>query len=298
MSAEETLIEWRVETSADAIEAVADCIEEASGVAPAIYMDRDRSFGRASLFLESPDEIPRYASLVGLRIEALRDAGIEVGETSIQSLPVPKEDWSESWKRHFEDLAIGERLWIRASWSADAVPDGRIAVTLDPGLSFGTGRHATTKFCLESIEALSTAGRVETLLDVGCGSGLLAIAGARLGARRVVAFDNDPDAVKSAIENGVRNGLAGDVDWSVGSVETFEPDAPFDLVCANLVFSLVQANAERLVRWARPGGSVVVAGILVEQFDDVIQTFEGLGWSLGDSRSEGEWRSGLFSRAD
>lgn len=290
--------EFQVALSAEASEALADYLEEQLGQPPSVYLDRECGDGRVSAYIDESVDAERLRQDTLERIEWLRTCGLDVGEPNIQALPVAKEDWAESWKRHFPILEIGARVRLVPSWLADeAAPSDRIDVILDPGFSFGTGHHATTAFCLERLQDPWPEGSTtRSLLDVGTGSGLLAIAGAALGYDRIEAFDYDPDSVRSARENAARNPGATRVRFFQEDVREVAIDQPFDDVCANLVTPVILENAQRLVRWVAPGGRLIVAGILVEQFESVIAAMAGLGWRLDLAKSEKEWRSGAFSQ--
>src|ERR1019366_8464695 len=134
--------------------------------------------------------------------------GLDIGPGRISLLGVSREDWAESWKLHFKPLLIGSALLLKPSWSRRRPGKGQAVVVLDPGLSFGTGRHPTTAFCLRQLVARRRSGESQSCLDIGTGSGILAIAAAKLGYAPVDAFDFDPEAVRIARANARRNGVA------------------------------------------------------------------------------------------
>ena len=188
--------------------------------------------------------------------------------------PVREDGWADAWKQHFRPLRIGRngRLLVRPSWDEEArAAPGTVVVTLDPGRAFGTGQHATTRLCLEAIERLVRAG--DAVLDVGTGSGILALAAARLGATTVHALDTDPEALAAARENAAHNALEDRIEVRAGSLGSAWPSlarwpAPprsaYDLVVANIssavVVELLPAAAAALV----PGGHLVASGFLSE----------------------------------
>jgi ribosomal protein L11 methyltransferase len=186
----------------------------------------------------------------------------------IQPFPSPtfrsvdEQDWAEIWKREYRPLPIGRRLMVLPSWST-ADPGGRLVVRLEPGMAFGTGAHPTTRHCLELIEETLRPG--ERVVDLGCGSGILSIAAARMGARRVLALDTDPQAVELAQLNVRRNRVARQVKVALGS---YRADGPgrielVDLLVANLrsdtLIDLLQAG---LATWVGPTGRLVLSGLL------------------------------------
>ncbi len=220
--------------------------------------------------------------------------------------PVREADWADAWKEHFHPLRFGRngRLIVRPSWDEAVVAEpGAIVVTLDPGRAFGTGQHATTRLCLEAIERLVRAG--DTVLDVGTGSGILAIAAARLGATTVHALDTDPEAIAAARENAARNSVDDRIEVRAGSLGSAWPSvahsaAPprevYDLVVANVssavVLELLPAAAAALV----PGGHLVASGFLHEAAPRIEAAARAAGLVDATIQHDGEW-SALIARA-
>ena len=126
----------------------------------------------------------------------------------VERVPVVSQDWAHAWKAHFGAFGVGNRLWVRPSWEETGGPEGRVELRLDPGMAFGTGQHETTRLCLAWLDQEINSAEAPTVLDYGCGSGLLAIAAARLGAERVIAVDNDPQALAATRANAEANGVA------------------------------------------------------------------------------------------
>jgi ribosomal protein L11 methyltransferase len=175
---------------------------------------------------------------------------------------VADRDWVRATQSQFDPIPIGERLVITPSWHADALMGDRLAIVLDPGLAFGTGSHPTTRLCLQWLERHLAPG--ESVIDYGCGSGVLAIAAARLGAARVVAIDIDPQALQAARDNAARNHVQVEVR---GTVDARPPVA--DVVVANILSSPLKLLAPLLVSLVRPGGRLVLSGVLERQVDEV-----------------------------
>jgi ribosomal protein L11 methyltransferase len=193
---------------------------------------------------------------------------------------IADEDWLESWKAQFTPIRIGP-FFVRPSWS-DARDDG-IPLVLDPGMAFGTGLHPTTRQCLEALGELEVAGR--SVLDVGTGSGILAIGAAKRGAGRVVAVDVDPLAVKAARENVARNAVA--VEVREGSADAV--DGRFDLVLANLVADTLVAVAAALRARTADGGTLVCAGIVAEKESGVIHALAAAGLRVAGRDRRDDW---------
>lgn len=181
---------------------------------------------------------------------------------------LPDRAWEREWLKDFMPMRFGERLWVLPEgFVADA--DDAVVVRLDPGLAFGTGTHATTALCLEWLDKTEIAGR--TLLDFGCGSGILAIAGLKLGARSVTALDIDRQAITATRQNALKN----DVDNRLVTTMQFEQlDGQFDFVVANILAGTLVDHAEFVCDHLRPGGRLALSGILAEQVADVTAAYQ------------------------
>lgn len=214
--------------------------------------------------------------------EAAAEQGGELAE-------VPDQDWGETWKRDLRPFQVG-RIWVRPSWIAEAPPPGAAEVVLDPGMAFGTGSHPTTALCLRALSRLLAERPRQRVLDVGTGSGLLAIAAARLGAAEVVGTDNDPVAVQVARENAQRNGVA--LRLHLVPVSPGALRGPFDLVVANILANTLAELAPELSRQVAPGGCLLLSGLLAGQEDGVRDAYlaEGLLADRAGDGAEGEWR--------
>ena len=167
---------------------------------------------------------------------------------------------------------------------------------LDPGLSFGTGQHATTRFCLEEIERLQITSQSQSLLDIGTGSGILAIAAVKLGFSPVKAFDFDPDSVQVTHENASDNGVLDQIQITKSDLTKLKPSTRqrYDFVCANLTHDILKSCADTIVNRVKPGGCLLLAGILKEQFPAVKKCFQALEFKQIRTQEEKEWKSGSF----
>ena len=293
------LLKVTVTTPLEAEEAVAALLEGIFCQPVALYTHEETLRTEVSVFLSSPR---RWNGACRARLEAglgrLRAEGVPLGRTTLKSAPLPPQDWAEAWKRHFQPLEIGGRLLVLPTWSRRQVGAGQAVVRLDPGLSFGTGQHPTTAFCLEQIVACRLRAEPRSLLDIGCGSGILAIAAAKLGYAPVEAFDLDPDAVRVARENAVLNGVVDRIGLARQDLLRLpvRPVRRFEVVCANLLADLLEAQAVRLTNRVAPKGTLVLAGILAAEFDGIRRVYANLGWRLVADRHVKEWRSGAFRR--
>lgn len=289
-----------ITTNPLAEDAVAALLEREFGQTPTIYTNADTQLCTVSVYWTLPDADVADAK-AGLR-DGLADTeenGLDVAPGRIAIRKVKPRDWSESWKRHFKPIEIGRKLLVKPTWSSRSAKPGQQVVLLDPGLSFGTGQHATTHFCLTQLAALRRPGARQSFMDMGTGSGILAIAAAKLGYSPVKAFDFDPDAVRIAKENVALNGVSKAVKPVRADLTRLprQSKQQFDVVCANLIYDLLIAERDRILTRVARGGSLVLAGILATQFRQVEHTFRAAGLRLAASKSTKEWRSGLFRRA-
>ena len=257
------------------------------------YRDVEETSATMQIFVPDPADAPRAA-------EALAAAGRIVGlELAPATGTIPAEDWKLSYRKHFKVEVISPRLVVRPPWEAVAPAPGQKVLTLDPGIAFGTGQHPTTRACLDAIDALAS-GRARspsapelTFLDVGCGSGILAIAAALEGFRDVRGFDNDPDAVRNANENASANGL-GELFFE-GDLSAPDVAAPADVVAANVLAPVLVRFAREVGALVNPGGRLILSGILDEQYAEVRDAYAALGFAEISSRLIGEWRTGVFA---
>ncbi len=230
------------------------------------------------------------------RLQYLQRCGLKIGPGKITSTSLRVEDWANSWKRHFRPIAVGSTLLIKPSWSRRQPRGGQAVVVLDPGLSFGTGQHPTTLFCLQQLAACRRPGQRQSLLDLGSGSGILAIAAAQLGYLPIDALDFDLDAVRIARDNAVRNRLANKIRFRHQDLGKLPLNSrhKYSVICANLIASLLVAERKRILRRLAPDGILIVAGILRRQFSEVRRAYETDGLKLQQSQTEQEWRSASF----
>lgn len=221
---------------------------------------------------------------------ALEAAGIEA-RVSVRR--VVEEDWAESWKEHFHVERYGERIVVVPSWRTYDAQPGDVALTLDPGMAFGTGQHETTRMCIEAIERSVRPG--SRILDVGCGSGILSVAAAKLGAARVVALDIDEVCVRVAADNARTNGVEGIVTAAQGSLGDawpleFSPGGQFDVVVANIIARVIVELAPALIDALTPSGRLIVSGVIEEREREVQSALITAGARVVDVRAMADWR--------
>ncbi len=264
------------------------------------YRDVEESLTRLRIYLDDP--VKREAATAALQ-SSLDIVGLTV---AIESGEIADEDWKYSYRRHFKTEAIGERLLTVPVWELDEAKKAwgeshRKMIVLDPGLAFGTGKHETTRACLEYIDRLSREIPQDSFLDMGCGSGILSIAAALLGFRTVKGFDVDREAVTAARENAAANGVGVTYEhFALGrkaplprALES-ETGAVYSLVAANILGPLLIRFADEIVPHA--SSYLILSGILSELYGEVRAAYEARGFQEESNKTYGEWTTGLFVR--
>jgi len=258
------------------------------------------------------DVIARRAWLVGIfqgdsaartRLEELKQnlAPLKIAGMSEPALrPIADADWRNSYREHFKAWHFGRLHWVPV-WEREtfSLPPGDAVLWLDPGLAFGTGNHETTRLCVERLVSLAEHGTTGRVLDVGCGSGILALSAVLLGYRDVSGFDNDPEAIRVSEENAVFNGCSDRVRFFVADVTEGLAGSPANLVLANIQADVLIRYARELVAAVAPGGALVLSGILAGENAEVRNAFEQLTpkWTL-NARVMGEWSDVLLVRPE
>lgn len=290
---------WRVEVRVgqEVEEAMVEFLSARYGTPASSFYHLERQVSTVSVFLTDRSLwTPTSRRAILDEFARLESFGLAPGPMRISFGRVRAEDWAESWKKHFPPLRVGGRLLIRPSWSREKALKGQSVIVLDPGLSFGTGQHPTTSFCLSQICRHWKAGTKQSLLDIGTGSGILAIAAAKLGYAPVVAFDFDPESIIVADANAKRNRVEGKIQLSQQDVARLK--APkgrgYDVVAANLTANLLREHLDRMLACLVPGGVLVLAGILAIEFDDLSALCVKAGLKPLAARTLREWRSGSF----
>lgn len=294
---QEAMWQIGVVTSLEAEAAVTELLGRLFNRAAAAYTNEETKVTTVSVYCQKRAEwTPGQRAELTSGLKAIRAGGLNIGTGKILTRRVAREDWSESWKRHFKPIEIGSRLLIKPSWIKRRPRKNQAVVVLDPGLSFGTGNHPTTAFCLHELAANRQPGVAQSFWDVGTGSGILAIAAVKLGYTPVRAMDFDPESVRVARENARQNGTLKQLQLRRQDI-TKLPLAgveKYDFICANLIANLLLAEKRKIVNRLHPEGRLVLAGILKVEFLQVQRAYEQMGMKLASSRVENEWRSGAF----
>lgn len=233
-------------------------------------------------------------------LKQINDCGLRTGRSRISLQKVRREDWAESWKRHFRPIEIGSALLIKPGWVKRRPRKNQAVVVLDPGLSFGTGQHPTTEFCLSQLAARRDRNHRQSVLDIGTGSGILAIAAAKLGYAPVFAFDFDIAAARIARANARRNRVSEKIRIRRADITRLpkQSAARYDIICANLTSNLLIAEVKRIRGRLKPRGALVLAGILKTEFGIVQNAYRDAGLVMVSSRIGNEWQSAVFQFMD
>ena len=292
-------LELSVDADVEAVEAVSEILGRiaAGTIVQPAKLVRDP----ADELAVREDPSAGYAVVAHIADDGAAAAAIEATERALWHLqafglrpmsalrvrPVADGDWAEAWKEHYVPQRIG-RVVVIPSWSSEALSPGEVAITLDPGMAFGTGLHPTTQGCLRLLQEIDPMPTL--VLDVGIGSGILALAALQLGAERAIGLDTDPLAVEAAMANAERNGLADRLVTSVGTLpET--PTASYPLVLANLVAVVLVDLAPRLAGHLAPSGQLLASGIIEPKADAVIAALATAGLGVVTRLDDGEWVS-------
>lgn len=275
----------RVASGGTSVEPAFELVDE--GLGARVDLTRP-AIVRAYLPARSAADAERAVAAVAEALGHLQAFGLRpIGEVSTRI--IHETDWAEAWKKHFPVLRIGRRVVIRPTWRRHRANPDDVVLALDPGMAFGTGLHPTTRLCLAALEGIADDGRLDgaVVLDVGCGSGILAIAAARFGAAMVLGVDTDPIAIEATVANARRNAVARRIRARHGTLPSGA--GPFDVVLANLISSLLVTVAAPLRAELRPGGTLLASGIFVDREAEVRAAFEAAGLGVTRRSGEGDW---------
>ena len=258
-------------------------------------MQEKKGLCRITFYLEdSPDGYNTLAQ-VRMALSRVKQEHPEYGRLLLTMENMEDADWENNWKQFYKPMEIGDRLIVIPEWESTGVPEDRVALRLNPGLTFGTGSHATTRLCLTALEKHITGG--QTVLDLGCGSGILSIAALLLGADRAVAGDIDEKCMDVAYENAALNGVGRDrytVRW--GDVVTDqalrqELGGPYDVVVANIVADVIKALASTVRPLVKEGGIFLCSGIIDDRAEEVLAKLRADGWLVLEQTASAGWYS-------
>ena len=312
-------LELKIDTSHAGLDAVTDMLEQQGVTGVMIddeadfqsflennrqywdYVDDDllaqkKGVSRVTFYLERNEDAYGTVAAVRMAMSALKKEHPEYAPLLLTMADVADEDWENNWKQFYKPMEIGSRLLVVPEWEEAADPT-RVKLVLNPGLTFGTGSHATTRLCLQALDTHIHGG--ERVLDLGCGSGILSIAALRLGAESAFACDIDEKCVDVAYENAALNGIGKDrytVRW--GDVLTDaalrqEMGAGYDIVVANIVADVIMGLSPRVRPFLKPDGLFLCSGIIDERAAEVLEKLKADGWDVFEQRSSEGWFSYL-----
>ena len=312
-------LELKIDTSHAGLDAVTDMLEQQGVTGVMIddeadfqsflennrqywdYVDDDllaqkKGVSRVTFYLERNEDAYGTVAAVRMAMSALKKDHPEYAPLLLTMADVADEDWENNWKQFYKPMEIGSRLLVVPEWEEAADPT-RVKLVLNPGLTFGTGSHATTRLCLQALDTHIHGG--ERVLDLGCGSGILSIAALRLGAESAFACDIDEKCVDVAYENAALNGIGKDrytVRW--GNVLTDaalrqEMGAGYDIVVANIVADVIMGLSPHVRPFLKPGGLFLCSGIIDDRAAEVLEKLKVDGWDVFEQRSSEGWFSYL-----
>lgn len=275
--------EIRVETTAQAQDAVTNLMMENGCGGSAIHGD---ALVIVSCYLPVDDRLEQRLLNIKSGIKGLPEFGIEIGSGEITITYAEEQDWAEAWKQFFHTTRVGKRIVIKPVWEKFEPERNDIVIEIDPGMAFGTGTHPTTQLCLRALEKYMKPRMF--VVDFGTGSGILAIAAAKLRASLVIAFDCDDIAVRAARENVQLNNMEGRIEVHRAESPAFiNMDA--DLITANIVAETIIAQAEAIAGILKLAGKLIASGITTGKAPEVEQVLRNTGFDIVETLTEGEW---------
>jgi len=248
-------------------------------------LEHKGKFAVVKAYFAEEDNIKDILQYVNERLTELKEMGLDLGEAKVEHEKMYEEDWANTWKQYYKPSKVGEKIVVKPIWEEYEAKDGDLVVDLDPGMAFGTGTHETTRMCIQALERY--VKEESTVFDVGCGSGILAIAAAKLGAKLAVGVDLDPVAVESSIENVGYNNLNNIEILHGNLVEVIDGKA--DIVVANILAEIICILTDDVKRVLKDGGVFITSGIIHDRVDMVCEKLEATGFEVIEKNRDGEW---------
>ena len=288
---DENIFAVQIESSDDFI-SIAETGLQLLGISVTAWYDEDLKTGMIREFFDSEEDAVNRCKAIEPHLAAWSDND----DYFLSVEKIPREDWQNSWKKFFHTQRISERIVIKPSWESFEASETDIVIELDPGMSFGTGLHPTTRACIRFLEDIAPSMTNASFLDLGCGSGILSIAAARLGFTNILAVDYDKSAVEATLSNCSLNNVG--VECIEGDLANLTDIGNFDVVAANILSGTLTRFASRISSLSAGVGDsyLLLAGILKDQYPDIRKVYEDLSLKEIVSVDEGEWTSGMFKK--
>lgn len=255
------------------------------------YMEKEVfDFGHEDVrvigYFSSEEDINEKISEIEKRLDYVKSLDLDTGTLEIYKREVKQENWENEWKKYFNVQKVSDSIVIKPSWEEYTAKEGEKIIDIDPGMAFGTGTHETTRMCINAIEKYMNKG--DSLIDIGCGSGILSIAAAHLGAEKVIAVDLDKLAVKVSKENVDLNGFSNTIDVRYGDLtDVIEEKA--DVIVANIIADIIAKLSENIADFMKDGGYFISSGIINDKKDFVIGKLKENNFDIIEEKNDGEW---------
>lgn len=255
------------------------------------YMEKEVfDFGHEDVrvigYFSSEEDINEKISEIEKRLDYVKSLDLDTGSLEIFKKEVKQENWENEWKKYFKVQKVSKSIVIKPSWEEYSAKEGEKIIDIDPGMAFGTGTHETTRMCINAIEKYMNKG--DSLIDIGCGSGILSIAAAHLGAEKVIAVDLDKLAVKVSKENVDLNGFSNTIDVRYGDLtDVIEEKA--DVIVANIIADIIAKLSENIADFMKEGAYFISSGIINDKKDFVISKLKENNFDIIEENNDGEW---------
>ncbi|HBF0310303.1 50S ribosomal protein L11 methyltransferase [Clostridioides difficile] len=237
-------------------------------------------------YVSEEKNVMEFVEIIKQKVLGLKDFGIDIGEGSVSLDQVNEADWANAWKAYYKPTKVGQRVVVKPTWEDYVMQDGDLIIELDPGMAFGTGTHETTSMCIRELEKY--VNKDSKVFDIGCGSGILAIAAAKLGAKEVVAVDLDEVAVKVAKENVLENKVEKSVSVMHGNLTDVIKDKA-DVIVANIIADIIKILAKDVQNFMKEDAIFISSGIILDKVEEVKESLIENGFEIVEVQKLGEW---------
>lgn len=244
-------------------------------------------------YLSEDENLDHYLAEISRRLDSVKEF-LPIGEGLIEVKKVKEEQWAHNWKKYFKPFRIGDNIVIKPTWETyDGLKEDDILIEIDPGMAFGTGTHETTSLCVEMIEKY--LAETDRVIDIGCGTGILSIAAAKLGAKDIVGVDIDENAVRAAKENVVQNQVSTYVDILLGNLLDLL-DGEAELIVANIMADVIINMADIVPQFLKRDGKFIASGIILDKKDAVKEALSHVGLIFVEEKIKGEWAVLVYTK--